>query len=363
MSENFERAPNRSSPIISGYDTMTVNTEFEVVMSRLQPAPKGLIEKLGKKHMLAVLERMLLIRHFETRAESAYQHGLIGGFFHAYSGQEAIQAAAVDAMGKDNWWVTTYRCHALALLLGVTPDEAMAELYGRATGNAKGRGGSMHLYTDRLMGGFGIVGGHVPIATGAAFAIKYRDIKDEVAVCFLGDGAVAQGAFHESLNLASLWKLPCIYVIENNFWGMGTSVDRAIAVQKLAESFAPAYNMEGYTFDGTDYFECYQGFKQLKEQVVKTSKPVLVECIAERFKGHSVSDPGLYRSKDRLNEARKKDPIEKLKLAMIEANMLTEEEFKEIDAKQKEIVIKSMEFAENSPWPEVTTLEEDVFAP
>ena len=138
----------------------------------------------------------------------------------------------------------------------------MAELYGRATGNAKGRGGSMHLYTDRLLGGFGIVGGQIPIATGAAFTIKYLGKKGEVAVCFLGDGAVAQGAFHESLNLASLWNLPCIYVIENNQWGMGTAFNRAIAVDRLAEDKAPGYNMKGYTFDGMDFFNCYAGFEQ-----------------------------------------------------------------------------------------------------
>lgn len=323
----------------------------------------NLLQQLGKEHMLDVLDRMLLIRNFETRAESAYQHGFIGGFFHSYTGQEAIQTAAVDAIGKDNWWATTYRCHALALLLGVTPDEAMAELYGRATGNAKGRGGSMHLYTDRLMGGFGIVGGHVPIATGAAFALKYLDKEDQVAVCFLGDGAVAQGAFHESMNLASLWELPCIYVIENNFWGMGTAVNRAISVEKLAESIAPAYNMQGYTFDGTDYLECYQGFKSLKEQVLATQKPVLVECIAERFKGHSVSDPGHYRTKERLTEAKSKDPIVKLKALMEEARMIDEQLFKEMDAKERDIVIAAMKYAESSPWPELTTLEEDVFAP
>lgn len=342
---------------------MMVDVQIEVPMGLNQTETDRLIAKLGKEHMMDVLSRMLLIRNFETRAESAYQHGFIGGFFHAYIGQEAIQTAAIDAFGKKNWWITTYRCHALALLLGVTPDEVMAELYGRATGNAKGRGGSMHLYSDRLMGGFGIVGGHLPIATGAAFSIKYRDIKDEVAVCFLGDGAVAQGAVHESLNLASLWNLPCIYVIENNLWGMGTAVERALSVKKIAESIAPAYNMKGYTFDGTDYFECYNGFKEIKKEVLSTSRPVIVECIAERFKGHSVSDPGHYRTKEQLDLAKKKDPILLLKTAMEKASILDDATFKEIDNKQKEIVIQSMQFAENSPWPDTMSLEENVFAP
>ena len=174
----------------------------------------------------------------------------------------------------------------------------MAELYGRSTGNARGRGGSMHLFTDRLLGGFGIVGGQVPIATGAAFTIKYSDKKNEAAVCFLGDGAVAQGAFHESLNLASLWDLPCIYVIENNQWGMGTAVEKAISVPRLAEDKAPGYSMKGYTLDGMDFFNCYAGFEHIYHEVIATSRPVLVEVVTERFKGHSISDPALYRSKD-----------------------------------------------------------------
>src|SRR5262249_28408880 len=150
------------------------------------------IKQIGKEPLLAALKKMLMIRNFETRAEVAYLQGQIGGFFHSYIGQEAIQTAAVDVIGVENWWITSYRCHALALLLGATPEELMAELYGRSTGNAKGRGGSMHFYTDRLLGGFGIVGGQIPVATGAAFTIKYKGTKNEVAVCFLGDGAVAQ---------------------------------------------------------------------------------------------------------------------------------------------------------------------------
>ena len=155
------------------------------------------LDVLGKSKVLEALQKMLLIRHFETRAESAYQMGKIGGFFHSYIGQEAIQTAATLALDHLDWFTTTYRCHALALLLGVTPDEAMAELYGKITGNAKGRGGSMHLFADRLLGGHGIVGGHIPIATGAAFSSKYLE-KQQVSICFLGDGAVPQGAFHES---------------------------------------------------------------------------------------------------------------------------------------------------------------------
>lgn len=323
---------------------------------------KNVIKTLGRDRLIENLRRMLLIRNFEVRAESAYQQGQIGGFFHAYIGQEAIQTAAVDAIGQENYWITSYRCHALALLLGATPDEIMAELYGREAGNAKGRGGSMHLYTDRLLGGFGIVGGQVPIATGAAFTIKYKSLK-EVAVCFLGDGAVAQGAFHESLNIASLWDLPCIYVIENNKWGMGTAINTAISVAPIAEKKAPSFNMKSYTLDGLDFFSCYAGFDHIAKETIETSKPILVEVITERFRGHSISDPGTYRSKEALKECMAKDPILMMKEALIESNMLDEETFKELDKKEREIAIASMKYAESCAWPDPITLEEDVYAP
>lgn len=328
-----------------------------------QADSKKVIAQLGKSKLLECLYQMLLIRHFEIRAESAYQTGKVGGFFHAYTGQEAIQTAAVAALGLKNWWTTSYRCHALAILLGIPVNDLMAELYGKSTGNAKGRGGSMHFFADRMLGGHGIVGGQIPIATGAGFAVKYKDIKDEVSVCFMGDGAIAQGAFHESLNLASLYDLPCIYVIENNYWGMGTAVSRAISVDRLATDKAPGYNMKGYTFDGVDFFNCYAGFSHLKEEVLKTSRPVLVEVRADRFKGHSISDPAVYRTKEALKEVMTKDPIIYLKNALIEAKMIDEETFKEMDSKARESCVKAMEYADNSPWPELVTLEEDVFAP
>lgn len=324
---------------------------------------QALLKKIGKAKLLEILRQMRLIRNFETRAESAYQQGKIGGFFHSYTGQEAIQTAAVEVMGQNNWWITSYRVHALALLLGATPNEIMAELYGRSTGNAKGRGGSMHLYTQRLLGGFGIVGGQIPIATGAAFTIKYLDQKKEVAVCFLGDGAVAQGAFHESLNMASLWSLPCIYVIENNKWGMGTSVERAITNKFIAEEKAPGYNMKGYTFDGMDFLDCYAGFTHVHEEVLKDSRPVLVEVITERFRGHSVSDPGLYRSKDSLKSSMELDPILQLEKDMLQLGMIDEEEIKKIDKECREIVVAAMKYADESPWPDTNILGEDVFAP
>lgn len=317
---------------------------------------------LSKERLIACLKEMLLIRNFEIRAESAYLQGKVGGFFHSYIGQEAIQTAAVDVMGKNQWWTTSYRCHALALLLGATPNELMAELYGRATGNAKGRGGSMHFYTDRLLGGFGIVTGQVPIATGAAFSAKYLK-QDIVSVCFMGEGAVAQGSFHEALNLSSLWDLPCIYVIENNQWGMGTVVERAICVEPIAEKKAPGYNMKGYTFDGMDFFNCHAGFSHVFEEVKKTSRPVLVEVVTERFKGHSVSDQAAYRTKEELASCMERDPIRLYSKALIDQGHISETDYEALDKEQKEKAIAAMKFADESPWPDPITLEEDVFAP
>lgn len=320
------------------------------------------IEKIGRETLLEALQKMLLIRHFEVRGEAAYQQGLVGGFYHAYSGQEAIATSVIDVCGQNNWYVGTYRCHALALLLGATPKELMAELYGRTTGNAQGRGGSMHLYAERLLGGFGIVGGHLPIATGAAFSQKYLGKKDEITVCFFGDGAVAQGAFHEALNLASLWDLPVMFILENNQWGMGTHVSRAICVDKIAEKQAPSYDIKGYTLDGMDYLKCRKGFQEIHQEMLKTSRPTLVECVCERFRGHSISDPGLYRTKDDLEKAKQRDPIVQLRHQLEEAGMLDEAAFTEMDKKAKESVLEAMKYADESPWPSPATLEEDVYA-
>ncbi len=329
------------------------------------------IAELGKEALIQQLKKMLLIRNFEIRSEAAYLQGKIGGFFHSYMGQEAVQTAAVHVMGIEQWWITSYRCHALALLLGATPNELLAELLGRSTGNAKGRGGSMHFFTERLLGGFGIVGGQIPIATGAAFTINYLknvpELKDkkncDVAVCFLGDGAVAQGSFHESLNLAALWDLPCVYVVENNQWGMGTHVERAISVEPIAEKKGPSFGMDAFTFDGMDFFNCYAGFKHAFQQVKKTSQPVLIEAVTERFRGHSISDPALYRSKEDLQTCMARDPLVIMFKNLENAGMITEAEYHAMDKEQKEIVLAALKFAEESPSPDPITLEEDVFAP
>ena len=230
---------------------------------------------IEKEQALHALDQMLLIRNFEQRGEQAYQLGKVWGFYHAYIGQEAIQTAAVTLLGtKNHLWATTYRCHALALLLGMTAKEGMCELYGKANGNAKGRGGSMHLYTHNLFGGEGIVGGQWPIGAGLAFSLQYKGLHDQVALCFGGDGSVAQGTFHETMNIAALWKLPLIIVIENNQLGMGTQVERAIAQLPMGEHMAKAYGVKSLTMDGMCFFDCYRVFKEAYEHVVNNKAPV-----------------------------------------------------------------------------------------
>lgn len=324
---------------------------------------KERLKKIGVKKAISALEEMITIRNFEIRGESAYQQGLVGGFYHAYSGQEAIQTAVMQTMGKEHWYLTTYRCHGLALLLGATPNELMAELYGKKSGNAKGRGGSMHFYTDKLLGGFAIVGGHLPIACGAAFSIKYKNQNNLLSICFLGEGAVAQGAFHESLNLAALWELPVIFIIENNGWGMGTAVRRALCTDEIAKRQGYSYNIANYTLNGRDWIDSYLGFEHIYKEALTTRKPILVECLCDRLRGHSISDPGLYRTKEELKAIIEADPILKLKAILEEEKVLTEEQFKEIDKRARERMVEAMHFAEASDFPSTAELEEEVYAP
>ncbi len=318
------------------------------------------IQEIGFEKLIFNLRQMLTVRHLETRAEAAYLQGKIGGFFHAYMGQEAIQTACLEVFGQNNWWAASYRCHALAYLTGASPNEIMAEFFGRSNGNAKGRGGSMHLYTDRLLGGTGIVGGQVPLAIGAALSIQYQEKNEEISFCFLGDGAVPQGTFHESLNLAALWNLPCVVVIENNQWGMGTAVNRAVAASPIAESFGPAYGIESVSIEGLDFIASYAGFKRVQEIMKAERRPILVEAVTERFRGHSISDPAQYRTREALKEAMNKDPIIRLKQDLLDANAITEEGFKALDKDVKELIIEAVKHAEESPWPDPIVLGEGV---
>ena len=323
---------------------------------------------MEKEKLVDMLRLMYKIRFFEERAIKIYKEkGIAGeslGALHTYVGEEAIAAGACINLKKDDYVVSTHRGHGHCIAKRGDIKRMLAEIMGRVTGYSCGRGGSMHLYADRLLGGLAIVGGHVPIATGAAFTIKYEKQKNMASFCFMGDGAVAQGAVHESLNLASLWNLPCIYVIENNKWGMGTATSRAICIEPIGENMARSYNMKSYTLDGLDFFSCYGGFKEILHEVITTNRPVLVEVITQRFRGHSISDPGLYRTKQELAHLMEaEDPINRFKSTLIENGFLTEDEYKNIDKEQKDLCIAAMKFADESLDPDPITLEEGVFAP
>ncbi|NGX31155.1 MAG: Acetoin:2,6-dichlorophenolindophenol oxidoreductase subunit alpha [Chlamydiae bacterium] len=319
-------------------------------------------KSLKKDQLLKCLENMVLIRIFEMKAEMAYLKGKMGGFFHSYQGQEAIMTALYEVFGPNHWYASTYRCHGAALTLGASCNEVMAELFGKSTGNAKGRGGSMHLYHENLLGGFGIVGGQIPVATGAAFSSKYLK-NGKMALCFLGDGTIPQGSFHESLNMASLWDLPCLYIIENNIWGMGTHFKDANCISPLAEKIAPRYDMEYYTIDGVQFFDLVTAFKEIYEKMKKTSRPILIEVVTNRFRGHSISDPGIYRSKEDVKHAMQNlDPIKVFKEQLLSFGLMNDTQFDKIENVCEKKVLDALEFAEKSPWPDPVELEEDVFA-
>ncbi len=319
------------------------------------------IDELGKEQCLQALREMMLIRNFELRGGQAYQTGKVWGFYHEYTGQEAIQTAAVHAFGaKKNLWVTTYRCHALALLLGMTPREGMCELYGKANGNAKGRGGSMHFFADNMYGGHGIVGGQWPIGAGLAFSLKYRNIKDEVAVCFGGDGSIMMGTFGESMNLAALWDLPLVVVIENNHYSMGTAQERGVANLPIGENVAKAYGVNSYTVNGMDFGQCYALFKEVAQVVKNTSRPVIIEAVTYRYKGHSISDAGLYRSKEEVEKHKEIDPLRILGDSLKDRKWINDEEIEALNKECKEVVLDAMKFADESLWPDPSSLGEGV---
>lgn len=322
-------------------------------------------EEIGQDRLIAMYQRMVLIREFEQACAKGFQAKKIAGFLHLYSGQEAVATGFYDHLESSrDYTVTSYRCHAQALLSGLDPKELMAELYGKVTGNVRGKGGSMHFFSKELkmLGGHGIVGGQTPVGTGAAFACRYRGTKG-VSVTFMGDGAVAQGTFHESLNLASLWNLPALYVIENNKYGMGTACSRAVAVENMAESKAPGYNMRAYTFDGLDLYASWKTAQEAVTYARETSKPVLIEAKTYRYFGHSLSDPGLYRSKDEVKKYREIDPIGRIAGDLLDSGWATEDDIASWGDAVRARIQEAVAYADESPIPPMGELMEHVLAP
>jgi pyruvate dehydrogenase E1 component alpha subunit len=315
----------------------------------------------SKEVQLDLLERMLLIRRFEERAGQQYGLGKIGGFCHLYIGQEAVCVGALTALRADDYALSGYREHGHALARGTEPGRVMAELFGRAAGTTKGKGGSMHIFDAerRFLGGYGIVGGQIPLGAGFALATKYQG-GDQVTICFFGDAAVNQGVFHEVLNMAELWSLPVIFLCENNKYGMGTEVSRAAAVPEVFKR-ASSYAMHGERVDGMDVLAVRETCDRLVARARKEMKPALLEAVTYRFRGHSMADPATYRTKEELEQYRGKDPITSLKARLITENSITEDDYKKLEAKIKKIVDEAVKLADESPAPELHERLTDVY--
>jgi len=309
-----------------------------------------------------LLRSMLIQRRFEERCAEAYALGKIGGFCHLYIGQEAISAGTMSMLRPDDYVVTSYRDHGQAIARGMSPRSVMAELFGRQDGCSGGKGGSMHLFDKSLnfLGGHGIVGGHVPLAAGVGWAIKYRG-GDQVCVCFFGEAAVNIGAFHEALNMASLWKLPCVFLIENNRYGMGTEISRATANEDVVAR-AAAYRMIGESVDAQDVFAVRDAVGRAVHLARTQRQPTLLEMRTYRFMGHSMSDAasGTYRTKEELEENMKRDPIVLLHEKMNAEGDLAEGDFAKLDEEAKAIAQDAWDFADASPEPPLEELWKDV---
>ena len=319
-------------------------------------------QKFSKETYLYWYELMQLIRQFESKSEEMYKMaGKIRGFFHVYNGQEAIAAGCMTATNHEDPFITGYRDHGLALAKGMSPNAAMAELYGKATGCSKGKGGSMHLFdkANYFFGGHGIVGAQIGTGAGLAFAEQYRG-SNNVVLCFFGDGAARQGMLHEVFNLAMLWKLPVVFICENNNYAMGTSIERTsnvIDIYKLAD----AYEMPSDKLDGMTPEIVHEGVARAVKRARDGEGPTLLEMKTYRYRGHSVSDPQKYRSKDEVEEYKDQDPIIKVRKTILENNFASEAALQEIDEKINGIVEASVKFAEDSPWPDDSEVLKDVY--
>jgi pyruvate dehydrogenase E1 component alpha subunit len=330
-----------------------------MIMMQVETASEPIV---SREQALDWLRTMMLIRRFEERAEMMYQKGnKIGGFFHQYSGQEPVAVGSIGALRDNGYVMTAYRDHGHALARGMSAKAAMAELLGKATGCSKGKGGSMHFFDVEkgFLGGHAIVGSHVALAAGVAFAIKYRR-EDRVCICYLGDGAMNQGSVHEALNMAALWKLPVIYVLENNFYAMGTSVKRSSAVLDLTVRGATAYGIPGPSINGNDIELMAKTTREAADRARSGEGPTFIDAKTYRYKGHSISDPAKYRRKDELESAVKHDPILVYQNVLLKREWIDQEEIDGMLASVKDEVDESIEFAEKSEPPNPKALYEDI---
>lgn len=317
---------------------------------------------LNKTQLLDFYRRMRLIREFERECERQYTRGNIKGFLHVYSGEEAIAVGAISALEPQDYVVTHYRDHGHALSRDVDTNMVMAELFGKATGTSKGKGGSMHIFdaSRNFMGGYAIVGGQLPVAAGLALASQYKG-EDRLALCFMGDGALNEGEFHESMNLAAVWQLPIIFFCENNLYGMGAPSADTLAVHQQMYKLADAYGMRNHRVDGNDVVAVHELMLQVTKDVRTGEGPAFIEARTYRIQGHSVADPANYRPEEEVAYWRSKDPIPAFRTRLMEEGLASEEEFDEIDAGVDREIVAAAEFAESSPFPEPDALHQGVY--
>jgi pyruvate dehydrogenase E1 component alpha subunit len=313
------------------------------------------------EHLQGLYRQMLLIRRFEEEAARAYAEGKVGGFLHLYIGQEAVAVGALAALERDDYVITTYRDHGIALTKGMSARQLMAELFGKVTGCSKGLGGSMHLF-DRehgMLGGYGIVGGHIPLAAGVAFASRYRADK-RVTLCFFGEGAVSIGGFHEGLGLAALWKLPVVFVCENNEYSMGTPLSRSMSVEDVSLK-ALGYGMDRDRFFADDVLEVEARIAEAVKRAREQSLPTLVEVRTYRFRGHSMSDPAKYRTQAELDEHKKRDPLHRARTALLERGA-KQEALESLEKSVEDEVADAVRFAHESAEPTLADLERATYS-
>ncbi len=320
------------------------------------------IKKTDKAVLHEMLYQMVLGRHFEEKCAEVYRMGKIGGFCHLYIGQEAIGVGAMTALEKSDMVITSYRDHVQAMVKGMSPESVMAELYGKEGGCVKGKGGSMHMFSKDLefFGGHGIVGGQIGVGTGMAYAAKYKNT-GQVVLCFFGEAAVNQGIFHESLNMAQLWKLPCIYICENNQYGMGTAQSRAMSARSIARK-AESYEMANEFVDGMDVMAVREATQRAIKRAREEDLPTLLEMRSYRYMGHSMSDPGKYRTSEEVKKYQERDPIILFKDSLKEAKVFNDKEFEEIERQAVEATERALKFADESPLPDGSELLTDVLA-
>jgi len=316
---------------------------------------------LSRQQLLAIYRDMVRIRQFEESCPKLYSQGKMGGFLHLYSGQEAVGVGVAHAMHKDDYMIAGYREHGLILAKGTDPKYVMAELYGKKTGVSRGKGGSMHMFDAdlRFMGGYGIVGGHLPLAVGIGYSILYRE-SDDVVICLFGDGATNQGVFHEAMNMAALYNVPVVFVCENNMYGIGTAVGRASAVDQLYKKSC-AYETPGSKVDGMDVLKVYEAVRTAIKDARQGNGPSYIEARTYRFRGHSISDPGSYRSEQEEKVWRERDPIPNFGRWLISEGNASEDDLKKIKAEEDERIDQAIHFAEQSDDPEPQELWTDVY--